>query len=386
MPDVSTVPTPPNRHSRLSIQRVSREITIGILMFALGFSLRSLILNSENTIQLLSPLSSLTVQQRKENPYAKYSFSALRNIQLTPGNLTLHEITESTPTHTTYLASWMVPNLETEAYQKVTAQIKIPQGEGPFPVMIFLRGYVEKESYESGIGTRNGASAFASNGYITIAPDFLGYAGSDVESSDMLVARFSRPLTVLQLLSNLKSLTLELDASARTDTTVNEIAGPSLTANLFSTDKIGIWAHSNGGQIALSVLEITSRMLPTTLWAPVSKPFPYSVLYFSDELIDQGEYLRSQIARFEYELENSAAAFSVLSEPDRIIAPIQIHQGSADDAVPLEWSEELLAILEEATVEAELFVYPGADHNMVPAWETAIQRDLQFFRRTLRTE
>lgn len=383
MPDMNPpYPLPSHSPRRLSIQRVGREVIVGIVMFALGFGLRSLILNSER-IQLLSPLSSLNVEQKRENPYAKYSFANLRGLQLTPAPITLHEIIDSTTTHTSYLGSWMVPNLETGERQKVTAQINIPQGEGPFPVIIMLRGYVEKEEYQTGIGTRNGAAALAGNGYITIAPDFLGYGGSDAESPDMLIARFSRPLTVLQLITNLNTLTLELDAAGNPRATTNATADSAITSQLFQTDRVGMWAHSNGGQIALSILEITSRNIPTTLWAPVSKPFPFSILYFSDELEDNGAYLRNQIAHFEYDLENTASSFSILEEPARILAPIQIHQGGADDAVPLAWSEELLETLEEATVEAELFTYPEADHNMVPNWETALQRDLQFFRRHL---
>ncbi|MCD8527580.1 prolyl oligopeptidase family serine peptidase [Candidatus Woesebacteria bacterium] len=352
-------------------------------MFAIGFGLRSLILRSENTIQLLSPLTSLHVEQQRENPYEKYRFSALRDLQLTPQAITLHEILDSSTTHTSYLTSWTVPNLETGQHQKVSAQINIPQGEGPFPVIIMLRGYADREIYSTGLGTRNAAAAFASNGYITIAPDFLGYGQSDSESTDTLIARFSRPITVLQLLANLQNLSLKLDATGSSAATTDLTLSPTEATALFDTTDIGIWAHSNGGQIALSILEITSRTIPTTLWAPVSKPFPYSVLYFTDELPDNGAYLRQQIAYFEYELGNDPEEFSILHEPARILAPMQIHQGDADDAVPLEWSEELLSTLEEATVAAELYSYPGTDHNMVPNWETAVQRDLQFFRQHL---
>ena len=58
--------------------------------------------------------------------------------------------------------------------------------------------------------------------------------------------------------------------------------------------KIGIWGHSNGGQIALTVLEISQKEYPTVLWAPVSKPFPYSILYYTDEAEDRGKALRKK--------------------------------------------------------------------------------------------
>src|SRR5690606_12576914 len=117
----------------------------------------------------------------------------------------------------------------------------------------------------------------------------------------------------------------------------------------------------------------------TTLWAPVSQPFPYSVLYYTDESPDGGKYLREQLSHFEFTLENDPDNFSVLKRADRILAPIQIHQGGADDAVPLKWSQQLYATLRDATVSADIFVYPQADHNLQPNWDEVVQRDLLFF-------
>jgi fermentation-respiration switch protein FrsA (DUF1100 family) len=63
-----------------------------------------------------------------------------------------------------------------------------------------------------------------------------------------------------------------------------------------------------------------------------------------------------------------------------ITAPIQIHQGGRDDAVPLAWSQELADALKAKNVpQVELFTYPQADHNLQPDWATAIARDLAFF-------
>ena len=38
------------------------------------------------------------------------------------------------------------------------------------------------------------------------------------------------------------------------------------------------------------------------LWAPVSKPFPYNILYYTDEAEDRGKWLRGEIAKFEARL------------------------------------------------------------------------------------
>ena len=138
-----------------------------------------------------------------------------------------------------------------------------------------------------------------------------------------------------------------------------------------------IWAHSNGGQIALTTLEITGVTFPTVLWAPVSKPFPYSILYYTDEADDGGKSLRKYLAVFEQTYNTDL--YSLSRYINQIKAPVELNQGTADTEVPVKWSEDLEKNLKEATVSATLIEYPGADHNMRPAWNEVVQNNLKFF-------
>jgi dipeptidyl aminopeptidase/acylaminoacyl peptidase len=137
--------------------------------------------------------------------------------------------------------------------------------------------------------------------------------------------------------------------------------------------KVGIWGHSNGGQIALTILEILGRPLPATLWVPVSKPFPYSILYYTDEADDHGKLLRKRLADFEKDYDTEL--YSLTNYVDRITGPVQLHQGTSDESVPKSWSDELAS----GIPDINYFTYPGADHNMLPAWNTVVARDVVFF-------
>ena len=245
--------------------------------------------------------------------------------------------------------------------RKVSGQIHQPREQAPeggWPVVIMIRGYVDREIYQSGIGTQRAAEYFANNGFITLAPDFFGYGESDMPPDNSLEERFLCPIEVLQLIASVKSL-------------------PNANA-----DKISIWGHSNGGQIALSVLEISGKKYPTSLWAPVSKPFPYSILYYTDEYDDYGKALRKLVAGFDVQYD--ANEFSIHNYYDWIgEAPIQIHQGTADEAVPLKWSEVLEKTLNDKGKIVKLYVYPNADHNLAGgenSWNLAVQRSLEWFK------
>ena len=240
--------------------------------------------------------------------------------------------------------------------KKVSGQIHAPREQAPeggWPVVVMIRGYVDREVYQSGVGTARAAEVFAKNGFLTLAPDFLGYGESDMPPENIIEDRFWRPIEILQLIASLKNLSQ---------------ANP---------DKISIWGHSNGGQIALSVLEISGQDYPTSLWAPVSKPFPFSILYYTDEADDFGKALRKVVAGFEALYDSDE--FSIHNYYDWINAPVQIHQGTGDEAVPLKWSQDLAKALKDKDKDVQLFVYPGADHNLLGAWDTAVQRDILWF-------
>ena len=48
-------------------------------------------------------------------------------------------------------------------------------------------------------------------------------------------------------------------------------------------------------------------------------------------------------------------------------APVQIHHGAADSEVPVEWSRDLAARLDEAGVDVALYEYEGAGHTFFGA-------------------
>jgi len=224
-----------------------------------------------------------------------------------------------------------------------------------------LRGYADDEIYFTGLGTRKSAGVFAENGFITLAPDFLGFGGSDTSSADILEARFERPITVLNLLASMKSLP-EADV-----------------------EKVFMWGHSNGGQIALSVLEILAKnnlsanwRIPTTLWAPVTKGFPESVLQYMAELDDQGLKVKKTIDDFTSIYESKY--YSIDQYWNDIQTPLQVHQGTADEYIQTEWTDNFVQTLKNLGKSVVYYKYANNDHNLSRDWDLVVSRDLKFFQ------
>lgn len=238
--------------------------------------------------------------------------------------------------------------------KKISGMINYnPERNSLSKVIIMVRGYADKPGYYPGYGTWRVADKLTEAGYSTISLDFLGYADSDNESSDMMAARFEKVNAVLDLIESIKKL-------------------PWVDKN-----GIGIWAHSNGGQIALSVLEVSGANYPTVLWAPMTNPFPQSILDTASSLDDGGKAVTNAVTEFEKHYDARRYAFE--NYYDWIQAPILIQQGTADDQVKVEWQQKVTDSLKKIGKNISLIIYQGDDHNMSKDWQKAVDKDLDYF-------
>jgi len=325
---------------------VTAIVAIGVLLF---------VFIHNKKVDIVSPLSRLT-----EKPLEKYSFSRLKETKFEVSKITFDKVLKEGDGYTSYLFYF------TDQGKRVSGMANVPKAQGVYPVIVMFRGFIEKDKYSIGEGTRHSGEVFAQNGFITLAPDFLGYGSSDNPSNDSIEERFQTYTTGLTLLNSLSSINNSLSKS-----------NLNVQANL---NKVGIWGHSNGGHIALSVLEISGKPYPTVLWNPVSKPFPYSILYFTDDFDDHGKALIRVVADFERYYD--AEKYSLTNYFRWIKGPIQLSQAVEDEAVPKRWSDTLNDELKKLKKDIEYNLYPGEDHNFSKgSWSTVVGKSIDFYKR-----
>jgi dipeptidyl aminopeptidase/acylaminoacyl peptidase len=349
---------------------------------------------------MTSPLISNNTPPPSPLPFLQYTIPSLRQQQYASSQITLTEELDRSE-------DWIAYRFQYQTTGKtMTGQLTVPSDYSPSnqtPVIIMLRGWAPSDDYYTGLGTKPAATYYSAQGLITLAPDFLGYGHSDPAPEDSWEGRFIKPLQVAELITSVEKNGIPLSLETSQSLAPNQIA-------------LGIWGHSNGGQIALTTLEILKRPIPTTLWAPVTVPVPYSVLYFGDELEDEGQAQRAWLASLEKNynlLEFSHTQYLHLLADG---LPLQIHHGTNDDAALHWWSDEFVDKLESETdrrrqggtnrrqqvatssgrtaeqttlpagIDVEYYRYPGSDHNLRPAWQTEVERDVAFFRQHLLNE
>jgi hypothetical protein len=378
----------------LFLTLIAASVTTYIYFGNISFSLKKIIPRFNFQTELRSPFVSSPSEEVL--PLEKYSIPNLKNYNFQSSEIILTELVNETDDYSTYLFTFQTMG------KNMTGTANIPQvaksNLDKFPVIVLVRGYAAPDQYYPGFGTRNAADVLAKNGYVTLAPDFFGFGNSDSEPEDSWEARFIKPINVIELIKTIQeNSTISINTSSEKELLVNDIS--------FFLDpvKIGIWAHSNGGQITLSCLQILSEPIPSTLWAPVTAPFPYSILFFTRTSDDEGKQTRAWLAMFEKDYD--AFEFSITQHLQYLTGPIQIHHGGQDTESLQIWSDAFVSKLaqenkrrlevkesnqtqEENKTSNKLeeiivnyHTYPTADHNLQPTnnWQQAIQRDLDFF-------
>lgn len=369
-------------------------------------------LNKNLATQLKSPF--VADHPVEALPLEKYSIANLRNYSYQPSQIVVTKLLKENDDSASYLFKYQTM-AKTMTGVLTLPQTAIDHNATSLPVIILIRGYATLEQYYPGFGTQSAALNLASSGYATLAPDFFGFAEADSEPEDVWEARFIKPINVIELIKSVQ-LNPEFSLPAPDATETDAAAPPKIKLN---PEKIGIWAHSNGGQIAITTLEILSEPIPAALWAPVTAPFPYSILFFTDTNEDEGKEARAWLAMFEKDYD--VLKFSITQQLQYLTGPIQIHHGGQDPDALQVWSDNFIAklkqentkrkealqqklnstisptitekpnqdnneILPTLPIQYYYFTYPSADHNLQPAenWQLARERDATFFQDNLK--
>ena len=126
---------------------------------------------------IVSPLGQLI-----EKPLDKYTIANLMKRQFIGSQIVLDDAVATTSAFTSYRFHF------TSDGKKVTGFVHVPNDaseKNKKPVIVQFRGYVDREKYTPGEGTKRSSEVFANNGFVTIAPDFVGFGGSASPSADV---------------------------------------------------------------------------------------------------------------------------------------------------------------------------------------------------------
>jgi uncharacterized protein len=222
----------------------------------------------------------------------------------------------------------------TSGGQTMTGTISLPDGPGPFPVVIVNHGHIPPERYWIGQDSGIFGDPMAAHGFISIAPNYVGYNGSG-PGDEALLTNQRIAVTEMDLISSLGSLP-QADAT-----------------------RVAVVGHSQGGGVSENLMVIDPRLRAVVLHAPVS----------SSEAENAARlHARSGSWPALGDPSQNAQAYEHVSPRGYFAAwlpPTLLVQGTADHTIPAEHTQATLDALQRSGVRAGLTWVPGADHDLV---------------------
>lgn len=243
----------------------------------------------------------------------------------------------------------------------ITGIMNIPEGDGLFPVLLLNHGYIDPAVYTTGRGLRREQDYLARRGFAVLHIDYRNHAGSSKSNDDRLKIRLGYIEDAINAVLALQaSQILQIDAS-----------------------RVGMLGHSMGGGVSINAAVIRPDLFDAVvLFAPVDPDLTQSYRRWMERRPEDA----NEIAALYGTPESNPEFWEGLdSRPyfGRIDDPFQVHHGTADESVPIEWSTEFDAAMKAAGNEAEYYIYEDEPHEFTQAWGLVMGRVDSFFRKNL---
>lgn len=288
------------------------------------------------------------------------SIIALRNQEYPGSEITVVKELERGVNYRRYYVYYLSEGL------KIYALLTIPNGEKPdggFPAIVFNHGYIPPDVYRTTERYIHYVDQLARSGYVVFRIDYRGHDQSDGEAA----GAYGNPGYQIDVMNAVTSLQRHPDVNP---------------------EKIGMWGHSMGGYLTLRAMVISDEVKVGVIWAGVVASYT-DLLYnwrrtgaFTPSPSSTGRGWRGAwIEQYGTPEQNpvfwdSVSATSYLAE---LSGPLELHHGTADEDVPVEFSIRLAELGRQYGQIVNLYTYDGDNHNISKYFSQAMRQTIAFY-------
>lgn len=353
--------------------RLSRRlvfIIVGVIL-VLWISITLLFNKSSESIVQPFPIneSQLTVvvsPTPTPDPFVELTIPYLRQREY-QSSLTLNYQVAETESYTSFFATYDSDGLA------INGLLTRPKGDPPlggWPAIVFIHGYIPPQQYRTTENYNSYVDYLAKNGLVVFKIDLRGHDQSEGEPSG---GYYSGDYVIDAL-----NARAALQAS-----------------DFVNSQKIGLWGHSMAGNIVFRAFVATQDIPAIVIWAGAV----YTYSDFSDYSIEDNSYQpprpdSSQAKKREllWELHGNFVANDPFWQQvpgtnylDGVRGAVQMNHAVDDGVVSIEYSRNLMRILNSTQITHELKEYSSGGHNITgAAFTQAMQNTVEFFKMNLK--
>jgi len=312
-----------------------------------------------------TPSFTATVTATTTPTYHPMAIPALRQLDYPGSDIVIEKELEPGVNYDRFYASYLSEGL------KIYGLLTVPRGEVPatgWPAIVFNHGYIPPDVYKTTERYIAYVDRLAQSEYIVFRIDYRGHDQSEGEATGAY-GNTGYLVDVLNAVSSLKRYPL------------------------VDPNRIGMWGHSMGGYLTLRSMVVSPDIKVGVIWAGVVGSYE-DLLYnwrrrdgFTPTPRPDGRSWRlNWVETYGSPAQNPAFWESVSSNSylEDISGPVQLHHGTADESVPVAFSETLFMQLLDEGKMVELYTYPDDNHNISMYFSTAMNRTIEFFDRYLK--
>lgn len=300
-------------------------------------------------------------------PFWEMTVHYLRSQNYQSGLGDLQKISEN-QNYISYLTSYTSDGL------KINGLLTKPAGNPPaggWPAVVFIHGYIAPSTYQT-LGQSYSAYVdyLARNSLVVFKIDLRGHGSSEGEPGG---AYYSSDYVID---------TLNAYAALKSSGFVNP-------------QRIGLWGHSMAGNVVLRSLAAKPDIPAAVIWAGAVYSYEDFTKYRLNDQSYSAPQMTSERRKKRQELFDTYGEFNKDSPFWKQVAAtnylnelkgaIQLHHAVDDKVVNIEYSRDLIKLLDKTSIVHEFYEYQNGGHNLTgSSFTQAMQRIVEFFNTYLK--
>ncbi len=243
---------------------------------------------------------------------------------------------------------------------RISGVMNVPDGTGPFPVLVLNHGYINRTTYFPGQGMPREHDYLARQGYVVLHVDYRSHASSSDDPNVDYELRLPYTVDTINAVKAVKASKLKF----------------------LDGDRVGWLGRSMGGEVTLRALAAQPGLVDAAvIYASTSSLAADNWKQFYRGSDDRRSVNRKIEKTYGLPNKNPRFWLAASARPyfDRVTEPLLVHHGTRDDTCPIGWSRATVQALKKEGKDVTLKTYAGEGHTFERQWRTSIKRTVDFF-------